>query len=99
VELDPVLGDSANIVGCEGLFEDFCTVTASVKHGSINAVMVGMVDHAAHVIWDAATEGQAPKTDKGLGGGRAPRDPTGGVRNADRARWHWAGRSRLGTIA
>ena len=33
VELDPVLGNSANVVGCEGLFEDFCTVTASVKHG------------------------------------------------------------------
>jgi uncharacterized OsmC-like protein len=33
VELDPVLGNSANVVGCEELFEDFCTVTASVKHG------------------------------------------------------------------
>jgi uncharacterized OsmC-like protein len=33
VELDPILGNSANIVGCGGLFEDFCTVTASVKRG------------------------------------------------------------------
>jgi hypothetical protein len=27
------LGDNARVAGCEGLFEDFCTVTASVKHG------------------------------------------------------------------
>jgi hypothetical protein len=31
---------------------------------SINALMVGMVDHAGHVIWDAGAEGKAPKTDK-----------------------------------
>jgi hypothetical protein len=31
---------------------------------SVNALMVGMVDHAGHVIWDAAAEGKAPKTDK-----------------------------------
>ena len=31
---------------------------------SINAVMVGLVDHASHSIWDAATPGKAPKTDK-----------------------------------
>jgi uncharacterized OsmC-like protein len=33
VELDPVLGNNARVAGCEGLFEDFCTVTASVQHG------------------------------------------------------------------
>src|SRR4029450_8914406 len=33
VELDPVLGNSANVVGCEELFQDFCTVTAQSKHG------------------------------------------------------------------
>jgi uncharacterized OsmC-like protein len=33
VELDPVLGDNALVSGCEALFEDFCTVTASVQHG------------------------------------------------------------------
>jgi hypothetical protein len=31
---------------------------------SVNAVMVGMVDHAGHVIWDAATDQKAPKTDQ-----------------------------------
>jgi cytochrome c556 len=31
---------------------------------SINAVMVGLVDHASHTIWDAGAPGQAPKTDK-----------------------------------
>jgi Cytochrome C' len=31
---------------------------------SINALMVGMVDHAGHVIWNAGAEGRAPKTDK-----------------------------------
>ena len=31
---------------------------------SINAVMVGLVDHASHSIWDAATPQRAPKTDK-----------------------------------
>ena len=31
---------------------------------SINAVMVGMVDHAAHSIWDAAVPEKAPKNDK-----------------------------------
>src|SRR5262252_7615009 len=31
---------------------------------SINAVMVALVDHASHVLWDAGREGQAPKTDQ-----------------------------------
>src|SRR4029453_3903863 len=31
VELDPVLGNSANVVGCEELFGDFCTVRGGVK--------------------------------------------------------------------
>jgi hypothetical protein len=31
---------------------------------SVNAVMVGLVDHASHVIWDAATDEKAPKNDK-----------------------------------
>jgi hypothetical protein len=31
---------------------------------SLNAVMVGLVDHASHSIWDAATPKKAPKTDK-----------------------------------
>lgn len=31
---------------------------------SINAVMVGLVDHASHSIWDAAVAETAPKTDK-----------------------------------
>ena len=33
VELAPVLGDNRRIDRCEALFEDFCTVTASVQHG------------------------------------------------------------------
>jgi len=31
---------------------------------SINAVMVGLVDHGAHSIWDAAVEETAPRTDE-----------------------------------
>lgn len=31
---------------------------------SINAVMVGLVDHASHSIWDAAVPEKAPKDDK-----------------------------------
>jgi hypothetical protein len=31
---------------------------------SLNAVMVGLVDHASHSIWDAATPQKAPKNDK-----------------------------------
>jgi cytochrome c556 len=30
---------------------------------SINAVMVGLVDHAAHNLWDVERPGRAPKTD------------------------------------
>jgi hypothetical protein len=30
---------------------------------SINAEMVGLVDHAAHTLWDAEREAQAPKSD------------------------------------
>ena len=30
---------------------------------SINAVMVALVDHAGHVVWDAEQAGRAPKTD------------------------------------
>jgi hypothetical protein len=30
---------------------------------SINAVMVGLVDHSAHQIWDLGREGAAPETD------------------------------------
>ena len=33
VELEPQLGEGVDIERCGGLFEDFCTVTASVKHG------------------------------------------------------------------
>lgn len=31
---------------------------------SINAVMVGMVDHAAHHLWDLGRDGMAPDTDQ-----------------------------------
>ncbi len=31
---------------------------------SINAEMVGLVDHAAHTLWDVEREAQAPKTDE-----------------------------------
>ena len=33
VELAPELGEGTSIEGCQVLFEDFCTVTASVQHG------------------------------------------------------------------
>jgi hypothetical protein len=34
---------------------------------SVNAIMVGFVDHAAHVLWDVADETKAPKTDRDWG--------------------------------
>jgi len=34
---------------------------------SVNAVMVALVDHASHVIWDVAEEAKAPKNDKDWG--------------------------------
>ena len=33
VELEPLLGAGAKLERCEGLFKDFCTVTASVQRG------------------------------------------------------------------
>jgi cytochrome c556 len=30
---------------------------------SVNAVMVGLIDHAGHALWDVEKEGRAPKTD------------------------------------
>jgi hypothetical protein len=33
VQLEPVVDGGANIGRCEGLFEDFCIVTASVEQG------------------------------------------------------------------
>ena len=37
--------------------------TAAVPEVSINAVMVALVDHAAHNLWDVEREGRAPKSD------------------------------------
>jgi uncharacterized OsmC-like protein len=33
VNLEPILGPGGKLNRCEGLFEDFCIVTASVQHG------------------------------------------------------------------
>ena len=40
------------------------TPTVMVPKVSINAVMVDLVDHASHEIWDAAVEKTAPKNDR-----------------------------------
>ena len=37
--------------------------TAVVPEVSINAVMVALVDHAAHNLWEVEREGKAPKSD------------------------------------
>jgi cytochrome c556 len=37
---------------------------APTPEASINAMMVALVDHAAHVMWDAEDEKLAPKTDR-----------------------------------
>lgn len=38
-------------------------LTTAKPEVSINAVMVALVDHAAHQLWDVEAEGKAPKTD------------------------------------
>jgi uncharacterized OsmC-like protein len=50
VELKPVLGAAAGtpIERCDGLFEDFCIVTASVKHGiPVHVTLKDQADRAA----------------------------------------------------
>lgn len=37
--------------------------TAAVPEVSLNVVMVALVDHAAHNLWEAEREGKAPKSD------------------------------------
>ena len=49
--------------GCDAGPEDGGT-GAIPPATSINAMMVGLVDHAAHHIWDLAEEGMAPETDR-----------------------------------
>ena len=45
--------------------EQPAVAASSVPLGvSLNAVMVGLVDHASHSIWEAATTEHAPKSDK-----------------------------------
>ena len=40
------------------------SASARVAPGiSVNAIMVGLVDHAAHNLWDVEQDGRAPKTD------------------------------------
>ena len=51
--------------GCNsGAPQQAPAATPGVKPAvSINAVMVALVDHAGHVVWNAEQEGRAPKTD------------------------------------
>lgn len=53
--------------GCQAT-EDDAPVTAATSQvepaTSINAVMVGVVDHAAHHIWDIGRDGMAPQDDR-----------------------------------
>ena len=52
--------------GCNsGAPQQAPAATPGVKAAvSINAVMVALVDHAGHVVWNAEQEGRAPKTDE-----------------------------------
>jgi len=49
------------LVGCNRAAPPSVAVPPAV---SINAEMVGMVDHAAHALWDVEREGYAPKSDE-----------------------------------
>lgn len=59
------LGVSVGLVACEPTADTSAT-PAGIVPGvppatSINAMMVGLVDHAAHHIWDVGREGMAPQ--------------------------------------
>jgi hypothetical protein len=61
------------VQGCGGNADSMATADGAMDEAirpglapatSINAIMVGAVDHAAHHIWDLGREGMAPETDQ-----------------------------------
>jgi hypothetical protein len=59
-------GVSALLVyGCNASGEEASTQPPAVSPVvSVNALMVALVDHASHELWNVETEGGAPKSDK-----------------------------------
>ena len=52
------------VYGCNTRVQQASPQADAVRHGvSVNALMVGLVDHAGHELWNAEREGRAPKND------------------------------------
>ena len=54
----------ALLVGCNRAGQQTASPLPVPPGISINAEMVGLVDHAAHALWDVELEGHAPKSDE-----------------------------------
>ena len=58
-----LVGGSVFVCGCGGSGKSEPLKPPVPPAVSVNAVMVAMIDHNGHVLWDAEKEGKAPKSD------------------------------------
>ena len=58
-----LVGGSVLVYGCGGSGSGAAPKPPVPPAVSVNALMVAMVDHNGHVLWDAEKEGKAPKND------------------------------------
>lgn len=59
-----VLIGASLLVGCNRAGQQTASPLPLPPALSINAEVVGLVDHAAHALWDVGREGHAPKSDE-----------------------------------